>query len=101
MTPARSKTAPKRRSAGRRVDPLVRDLRQTLKPILGPAREKADLLVEHIARKHRRTLDFAPAGLADAARRLRGHFSDAEIKAAARSLVARLARLYGDKEGVV
>src|SRR5262245_25884643 len=87
--------APARARAARRRDPLVRELEATLRPIMGPAHEKADLLVEHIARKHRRQLTFEPKGLADAARRLRTAFSDAQIAAAARSLVADLAKLHG------
>lgn len=92
----------KKRAAKRKVDPLVRDLEQTLKPILGPASEKADLLVEHLAKKHRRKLAMAPKGLADAARRLREkNLTDEQIRAGARSLVARLAKLYGGRETVV
>lgn len=87
--------APAPARASRRRDPLVRELEETLRPIMGPAHEKADLLIEHIARKHRRKLAFEPKGLADAARRLRTSFSDAQIAAAARSLVADLAKLHG------
>ena len=85
----------------RRRDPLVRELEATLHPIMGPASEKADLLVQHMAARHRRQFDFEPRGLADAARRLRTHFSDAQIAAAARSLVADLAKLHGGGETVV
>ncbi len=92
--------APAKKRAKRKTDPLVRDLEQTLKPILGPASEKADLLVEHIAKKHRRKLDIEPKGLADAARRLRARFSDQQIRAGAKSLVTHLATLYGDRESV-
>jgi hypothetical protein len=91
----------KKRAAKAKRDPLVRELGHTLKPIMGPAQEKADLLIEHIARKHRRKLGFAPRGLAEAARQLRTQFSDAQISAGAKSLVARLAKLYGDRENVV
>jgi len=91
----------KKRSAKRRGDPLVRELEQTLKPIMGPAAEKADMLVEHIGKKHRRKLGIAPKGLADAARQLRTKFSDEQIRAGARSLVAHLAEIYGDRETVV
>ncbi len=89
------------RTAKRQRDPLVRDLDRTLKPIMGPAREKADLLIEHLARKHRRRLAFEAQGLADAARQLRTQFSDAQISAGAKSLVAHLARLHGGGETVV
>jgi hypothetical protein len=85
----------------KRGDPLVRELELTLKPILGPASEKADLLVEHLAKKHRRKLAIEPKGLADATKRLRTKFSDDQIRAGARSLVAHLAKLYGDRETVV
>jgi hypothetical protein len=92
---------PAKNKPKRRGDPLVRELEQTLKPILGPAHEKADLLVEHIAKKHRRKLAVAPKGLADAARQLRAKFSDAQISAGAKSLVAHLAKLHGGSDGVV
>jgi hypothetical protein len=93
------KPAPARPS--RRRDPLVRELEATLRPIMGPASEKADLLVQHMAARHRRQLAFEPKGLADAARRLRASFSDAQIASAARSLMADLAKLYGGGETVV
>lgn len=92
----------KKRVAKRRADPLVRDLEQTLKPILGPAAEKADLLVEHLAKKHRRKFAVAPKGLADAARQLRArNLSDEQIRAGAKGLVAHLAKLHGGQETVV
>lgn len=91
----------KKRAAKRKGDPLVRELEQTLKPIMGPAREKADLLIEHIAKKHRRKLGFQPKGLAEATRQLRTKFSDAQISAGAKSLMVNLAELYGDRETVV
>jgi hypothetical protein len=92
----------KKRVAKRKGDPLVRDLEQTLKPILGPASEKADLLVEHLAKKHRRKLAIAPKGLADAVRQLRAkNLSDDQIRAGAKGLVAHLAKLYGGQETVV
>lgn len=89
---------PKKRA--RSGDPLVRDLTQALKPVIAPAQEKADLLVEHMAKKHRRKLGIAPRGLADAVKHLRKRFSDEQISAGARSLVAHLAKLYGDRETV-
>ncbi len=96
IAPARKQT-PKRKK-----DPLVRDLEQTLKPILGPASEKADLLVEHLAKKHRRKLPIAPKGLADAARQLRARkLSDDQIRDGARTLVAHLTKLHGGRETVV
>lgn len=92
---------PKKRAAKRPGDPLVRDLERTLKPILGPAAEKADMLVEHLAKKHRRKLAIEPKGLADAARQLRAKFSDDQIRTGATSLIAHLSKLYGDRESVV
>ncbi len=93
---------PRKRAAKRKTDPLVRDLERTLKPILGPAAEKADLLVEHLAKKHRRKLAIEPKGLADAARQLRGKkLTDDQIRAGAKSLVVHLAKLYGGQETVV
>lgn len=92
----------KKRAAKRKGDALVRDLDRTLKPLLGPAAEKADLLVEHLAKKHRRKLGIAPKGLADAARQLRARkLSDDQIRAGAESLIAQLAKLHGDRETVV
>lgn len=82
-------------------DPLVRELEQTLKPILGPSQEKADLLIEHIAKKYKRKLTYQPKGLADAARQLRAKFSDDQISAGAKSLVTHLSKLYGGSDGVV
>jgi hypothetical protein len=91
----------KKKAAKRKGDPLVRELEQTLKPIMGPAAEKADMLVEHIAKKHKRKLGIAPKGIADAAKQLRAKFSDEQIRAGAQSLMSHLAKLYGDRETVV
>ncbi|MBY0566973.1 MAG: hypothetical protein K2P70_06660 [Hyphomonadaceae bacterium] len=91
----------KKKAAKRKADPLVRELEQTLKPIMGPAAEKADMLVEHIAKKHKRKLGIAPKGIADAAKQLRAKFSDDQIRAGAQSLMSHLAKLYGDRETVV
>jgi hypothetical protein len=91
----------KKKAAKRKADPLVRELEQTLKPIMGPAAEKADMLVEHIAKKHKRKLGIAPKGIADAAKQLRAKFSDEQIRAGAQSLMSHLAKLYGDRETVV
>lgn len=92
--------APKK-TAKPKGDPLVRELEQTLKPIMGPSQEKADLLIEHIAKKYKRKLAYEPRGLADAARQLRTKFSDDQISAGARSLVTHLSKLYGGSDGVV
>ncbi|MGQ0532896.1 MAG: hypothetical protein ACT4OF_09445 [Caulobacteraceae bacterium] len=92
---------PAKKKEKRKSDPLVRELEQTLKPIMGPSQEKADLLIEHIAKQHRRKLRIHPRGLADAARQLRTRFSDAQISAGAKSLVAHLSKLYGGGDSVV
>ncbi len=92
----------KKRAKRRRGDVLTQQLQTTLKPVLAPASEKAELLVEHLAKKHRRKLDIAPKGLADAARQLRAaRFTDKQIAAGAEGLLARLAELYGARETVV
>jgi hypothetical protein len=94
--------APARKRAAKRPgDPLVREIETALRPILGPAAEKAELLVEHMAKKHRRKLAWEPKGVADAVRRLRAAFSDAQIRAAAKSLMAEMAELYSARETVV
>lgn len=95
-------TPAKKKPTKRKADPLVRDLEQTLKPILAPSAEKADLLVEHLAKRHRRKLGITPKGLADATRQLRAKkLSDDQIRAGAKGLVAHLAKLYGGRETVV
>jgi|CXWL01.1.fsa_nt_gi hypothetical protein len=77
-------------------------LADAMRPLLAPASEKAELLVEHLAKKHRRKLDFAPKGLADAAKRLRAAgLSQAQIDAGAVSLLKELAKLHGTRETVV
>ena len=94
LAPARAKTK-------RTGDPLVRDLELALKPVLAPAAEKAEMLVEHLAKKHRRNLAFNAKGLAHAARRCRAaKLSDEQILAGAKALVAHLAKLHG-RETVV
>lgn len=94
--------APRKRPAKRLGDPLARELTLVLAPLLAPAREKAELLVEHMAAKHRQALVVTPRGLADAARRLRAaKFSDAQIRAAAKSLIASLANDFDPHEPVV
>lgn len=95
QTRSRSKTRAKKR------DPLARDLEAMLRPILGPASEKASLLVEHLAKTHSRTLAFEPRGVADAVRRLRLGFTDAQIRAGGESLMAEMTALYSARETVV
>lgn len=82
-------------------DPLLRDLDARLKTLQAPAAEKADLLVEHLAKKHRRKFAFEPKGMADAVRRLRPKLSDDQIRAGAESLMAEMAALYDARETVV
>jgi len=91
---------PKSKRAKPAGDPLVREVEKTLRPVIAPAREKAELLVEHIAKKHRKKLTAAPKGLTDAVRRLRDKFSDEQIQAGAHSLMAHLTKLYGERESV-
>ena len=93
--------APGRRKPKRPRDPLLRDLELALKPILAPSAEKAEMLVEHLSKKHRRKLAFEAKGLAEAARRCRAvKLSDEQIRAGARTLVANLAKRHG-RESVV
>ena len=93
---------PKKKTALKpKGDPLVRELEQTLKPIMGPSQEKADLLIEHITKKYKRKLAYEAKGLADATRQLRTKFSDDQISAGAKSLVTHLSKLYGGSDGVV
>lgn len=96
-------TAPPKKKAAkkRKGDPLVREIEQTLKPIMGPSQEKADLLIEHIAKKYKRKLAFQPKGLAEATRQLRTKFSDDQISAGAKSLISHLSKIYGGSDGVV
>lgn len=75
-------------------DPLVHELARVMRPIIARSAEKADLLVEHMAQRRRRRLEFQPRGLADAARRLRATFTDEQILEDAKSLVARLAAAH-------
>lgn len=90
----------KKRAAARSADPLLRDVQRMLKPVLGPAREKAEMLVEHLSKRRRRKLAQDPRGLADAIRQLRRTLSDEQIRTGTESLVAQLTRLYGDRETV-
>ncbi len=83
------------------ADPLARDLAVILRPILGPASEKAELLVEHLRTLHKLPPAPPPRGLADAARRLRAQLNADQIRAGARSLVASLEALYCSRETVV
>lgn len=89
-------------AAGRRsADPLLRDVEAKLKPILAPAAEKADMLVEHMARAQACALDFEPRGLADALRRLRRRFTEDEIRTAAADLASETEALHGRRETIL
>jgi hypothetical protein len=92
--------APKRKRKPA-ADTLSRDLAKTFAPLVAPASEKAEMLVEHLAKKHRRKLKLAPKGLADAARALRPLFTDAQIRAGAEGLIKELIKQYDARETVV
>lgn len=92
-----TKAKPKKRAG----DPLTRDIDRILKPVLAPAAEKADLLIEHMARAHRRKLKLVPKGLAETVRGLRTHFTDAQIREGGKALMADLSTLYDGREKVV
>lgn len=87
----------KRRSGDR----LAREVESALKPIMAPAAEKADMLMDFMAKKHRRKLEGEAKGLADAIRRLRARFTDAQIRDGAEGLSRNLRKLYGDQESVI
>jgi hypothetical protein len=85
----------------RQGDPLIRELERTLRPIMGPSAEKAELLIAFMAKTHRRKRAGDARGIAEAARRLRLQYSDAQIRAGAQALLAHLKALYGEQETVV
>ncbi|MEZ5996241.1 MAG: hypothetical protein R3C25_10855 [Hyphomonadaceae bacterium] len=87
--------------AKRAPDRLLRDVQRALRPVMAPAREKAEMLVDHMAKGRRRKTSTAPKGLSDALRQLRAAHSEAQIAAGAHSLAARLAQRYGDRDSVV
>jgi len=94
--------APKRKAPRKAAPPsLARELADTMRPLLGPAHEKVDLLIEHMTLKHRRKLDFEAAGFAQAAKKLRAHFSEAQIRAGAKAVVAQLKAQHDARETVV
>jgi hypothetical protein len=93
-------SAPKKK-AKRAGDPLLRSVDQVLKPLLAPGAEKAEMLVEHLAKKHRRKPATSATGLTGAIRDLRAaNLTDAQILAGAKGLMAALAKLHG-RETVV
>ncbi len=76
-------------------DTLLAELTALLKPILGPASEKAELLMEHMG-----LADARARGLSDGLKQLRTQFSDAEILAAAKAMMAGLAKRRSMRETV-
>ena len=81
-----------------RVDSLLREVANTLKPIVAPAAEKGDLLVEHLTRSRSRASAFEPRGLADAVRYLRTTFTDEQIRKGAKRLILHLTKLHGGRD---
>ncbi len=81
-------------------DPFSAEIAAMLAPILAPARERAELLIEELASRHEEFSPFAPRGVADAVRRARKTLSDEEIRAGALALLARLARDFSTRETV-
>ena len=88
--PAKAKRAPKAPK-----DALLVEVTAILKPILAPAAEKADLLLDHMGHGEARV-----QGLGQALRLLRKHCSDADIKAGAEGLIAQLAKRRSMRETV-
>ncbi|MGE3142833.1 MAG: hypothetical protein AB7L65_05895, partial [Hyphomonadaceae bacterium] len=84
----------------RRADPLTHELTRLFQPILAPAAEKGDLLVQHMGALHKNAPRFEARGLAHAVRGLRTRFSEAQIRAGAKSLLEKLARDYSARETV-
>jgi hypothetical protein len=93
--------APKKK-AKRAGDPFVRELELLMKPLLASAAEKADMLIEHAAKRRRRKFALEPKGLAEAVRGLRAAgLSDDQIRAVGESLMREIKQLHGDRETVV
>lgn len=82
------------------MTPLAREIARRLSPIIAPAREKADMLIEELAARHDELAAFTPKGLADAVRRLQSQLQDTHILAAADALMDRMKRDYGTRENV-
>jgi hypothetical protein len=94
--------APPPTRAPRVGDPLLRDVRRLLKPVLAPAAEKAAMLVEHLAGQRRRKLAIEANGLAAALRGLRAAgLTDDQIRAGAESLMTELRARHDARETVV
>lgn len=86
--------------SARGADPLLGEVKALFAPVIAPAAEKADLLIAHMVELHVEAPSFEARGLAQAVKRLRKHFSDEQISAAARSLTERLERDYCCREQV-
>lgn len=83
------------------ADPLLRAVDQALKPLMAPGAEKAEMLIEHVAKKHRRKLSASATGIAAAIRLLRAaNLTDEQILAGANNLMSALTKLHG-RETVV
>jgi hypothetical protein len=87
---------PKRATAKKAGDTLVREVEATMKPLIARSAEKAELLVEHLGKAS------SARGLADAVKKLRAaKLTDAQIRNGAKSLMAELGRKYDGREAVV
>lgn len=84
-----------------RIDPLVAEIGRVLSPVLATARERAELLVDHLDQPHGRFAGWRPRGLGDAVRKLRQELPDEDILAGAHSLLIELTNRHGDRETVV
>lgn len=91
---------PTARQTGRPQDPLVREITAQFRPILGPSREKAALLIAAAARRLTLPALPAPKGLAAAVHRLRLYASDSDIRAAADDVMAEMRAQYSYREPV-
>ena len=92
--------APPAPKARRARDPLTAEVDQALSPLLAPAAEKADLLIEETQRGRSACPEIAAKGLASAVRKLRALYGEESVRAAARDLMARIARDHDPRETV-
>lgn len=84
----------------RTPDALLTEVKALFAPVLASASEKGDLLAARMRERFAGAPEFDARGLADALRRLRKRFSDAEIADCARALAADLERDYCCRERV-
>lgn len=81
---------------------LTRDVETLFRPLMAPASEKGELLLEALARKHRKSFTATPKGLAAAIRTAqKAGLSDSQIRAGAETLMTRLAETYAMRDTVV